>query len=311
MEYFLIKPNGEQTGTYSIEQVRAMLAAGYIDNDTRYWHEGIDGWQPIDRIEESLQFEPPPPPPSKTVPPQKLAAVLKAVPPPATKLEKPAGLESKPRKAAGPTIPTATRPVAALADEELPAREESTLDPPVASQPLPAPSPKSSSLVERILYFALGALLMLAVLRGPAAVHYISDKLADKITLTDTSNFVLLDAATIKPFTRDMQPSSPTIESLRAQIAQTTDPVALDRLKIGMENEISRHEDEVCQQYLRANSAQAIDPGTYRVLAYYDDQGEVTTPRKDQVVWVAISYREHTVYALKPVDSASPQQPSP
>ena len=32
-----------------------MLAAGYIDHDTRYWHEGINGWQPIDQIEESLE----------------------------------------------------------------------------------------------------------------------------------------------------------------------------------------------------------------------------------------------------------------
>jgi hypothetical protein len=310
MEYFLIKPNGEQTGTYSIEQVRAMLAAGYIDHDTRYWHEGIDGWQPIDRIEESLQFVPPPPPPAKTVPPKKLAAVLKAVPPPATKLEKPDGLESKPRTPVGPSIPTPTRPVSAFVDEELPAREESTFVPPVAPQRLPAPLPESSRLVERLLYFALGAVLMLAVLRGPSAVHYISDKFADKITLTETSNFVLLDVATIKSFNRDMQ-SSPTVESLKARIAQTTDPVSLDRLKIGMENEISRHEDEVRQQYLRANSAQTIDAGTYRIRAYYDDQGHATTARKDQAQWVAISYREHTVYALRPTNSPPPQQPSP
>jgi hypothetical protein len=301
MEYFLIKPNGETTGTYSIEQVRAMLAAGYIGQDTRYWHEGITGWQPIDRIEESLQFEPPPPPPSKTVPPQKLAAVLKAVPPPATKLEKPKEPET-PRKVGGPSIPAATRVPSPLVEEaipsgEVPAREASAVVPP--SRKLPSKSPR---LLERLLFSTLGALLMLAVLRGPAAVRYISDQLTDKIILTDTSNFVLLDPATIKPFTQDMH-SSPVIEALQSQITQTTDPVALARLKINVDTEISHHTDETREQYLRAHSALNIDAGTYRILAYYDDKGGGFKPRKGQAAWVAIHYRDQTVYAFRPATS--------
>src|ERR1700733_312339 len=105
MEYFLIKPNGEQTGTYSIEQVKTMLAAGYIGKDTRYWHEGITEWLPVSRIDESLKFVPPEPEASTTIPPQKVAAVLKAIPPPATKLEPSKKGKGKHRKPAGPSLP--------------------------------------------------------------------------------------------------------------------------------------------------------------------------------------------------------------
>ena len=59
MEYFILKPDGEQTGTFSIDQIRAMLNSGHIGPDTRYWHEGISDWQPIDRIEESVNFPEP------------------------------------------------------------------------------------------------------------------------------------------------------------------------------------------------------------------------------------------------------------
>ncbi len=309
MEYFLIKPNGEQTGTYSIEQVRAMLAADYIDKDTRYWHEGITEWQSVSRIEESLKFVPPEPEPAKTIPPQRVAAALKAIPPPATKIETSKKSKGKQRKPGGPSLPAAsTSPAATRSesppiDEEVPPDEVTTPEVPVAAHAAPAPPSKIPRLVERLLCAALGAVVMFAVLRGPAIVSYISDQLADKIILTDTNNFVLLDAATIKSFAQDMQ-SSPMVESLKNQIAQTTDPVALERLKIGMDNENSRHGDEVQQQYLRANNALKVDPGTYRILAYYDDQGVLTQPRKNQAVWVAIPYRDQTVYALRPADTA-------
>lgn len=310
MEYFLIKPNGEQTGTYSIEQVKAMLAAGYIGKDTRYWHEGITEWQPIDRIEESLKFVPPTPAPSEAVPAQKVAAVLKAVPPPATKIQptkKGKGKQRKPEspsiptQPAAPTAPTTPRVASPISNEATPASEVTTPEAPVTAQPASKTPLKIQRLVERLLCVALGAVLIFAVLRGPEIAHYIADKFTDKITLTDTDNFVLLDAATIKSFTQDMQ-SSPIVDTLENQIAQTTDPVALERLKIGVEKENSRHADEIRQQYLRANSALNIDPGAYRILAYYDDQG-APAPRKDQAVWVAIPFRDQTVYALKPTDS--------
>lgn len=308
MEYFLIKPNGEQTGTYSIEQVKTMLAAGYIGKDTRYWHEGITEWLPVSRIDESLKFVPAAPEPANTIPPQKVAAVLKAIPPPATRLEPSKKGKGKQRKPAGPSLPaTPTSPAPTRSEspplrEEIPAGEVTTTPAvPVATQPAPAPPSKIPRLAERLLWVALGAVLMFAVLRGPAIAAYISDKLADKIVLTDANNFVLLDSATIKSFTQDMQ-SSPMVESLKNQIAQTTDPVALERLKIGMDNEISRHADEVQQQYLRANNALKVDPGTYRILAYYDDQGAVTKSRKDRALWVAIPYRDQTVYAPRPAN---------
>lgn len=307
MEYFLIKPNGETTGTYSIEQVRSMLAAGFIDQDVRYWHEGITGWQPIDRIEESLKFEPPAaaPTPAKAVPAQKIAAALKAVPPAATKLEKKTTPGEKPRREA-PAIPlpgaTATRTPSSEVGDDVPPGEDYPVpekDETVAY--LPAPKPKSNALrwIERFAFVFLGMLLTVVALRGPAVLRYISDKLTDKLVVTESTNFVLVDAATIKSFNQDMQ-ETPMVENLKNQITQTDDPVAVQRLKAGIANEITRHAEEIRQQYLRANSAETIDPGSYVVVAYYDEQGNPTTsPRMDQPCWVGITYREHTVYAFK------------
>ena len=204
---------------------------------------------------------------------------------------------------ATPTAPAPTRGESPLVQEELLPREMTTPEAPGPAQPAAMPPSKVPRLVERLLCVALGALLMFAGLQGPAIVRDISDKLADKVVLTDTNNFVLLDAATIKSFTQDMQ-SSPMVASLKNQIAQTTDPVALERLKIGVETENSRHADEVRQQYLRANNALNIDPGIYRVLAYYDDQGAPTESRRDHAVWVAIPYRNQTVFALRSANSA-------
>ena len=308
MEYFLIKPNGEQTGTFSIDQVKAMLAAGYIDQDARYWHEGITDWQPIDRIDESLQFEPPPAPPSKTVPPEKLAAVLKAVPPPSTKLEKSKIPGTKPKQPENtPSVPAAINRELEpgetdLAPETVPAAAPDSTIPPIRESRSRIPR-----LLERALFMVLGAVIAVAVLRGDAVVNYVSDLLASKIVLTDASTFVLLDPSSIKAFSDSMQDST-MIKTLKDQIAQTNDPVAIQRLNIGIETENARHAEEIRQQFLRANSAQFIDPGTYRILAYYDAQGAPITPRNGQPAWVAITYKDHTVYAFKAGDSASATQ---
>ncbi len=114
MEYFILKPDGEQTGTYSLEQVRSMLNSGFIGTDARYWHEGIADWQPIDQIEESINFPEPdphqlhaPPPPRKWT-----GSLARAIPSPNQK-RKSGPIDVTPDAAAPPTpvVPEPIRPV--------------------------------------------------------------------------------------------------------------------------------------------------------------------------------------------------------
>ena len=318
MEYFLIKPDGETTGTFSIEQIRAMVDSGFIGHDTRYWHEGITGWQPIDRIEESLQFEPPAPAPAKTVAPQKVAALLRAVPPPSTKLEK---VEKKASSLLAipstPAVPGDVRPEArpyippaGQRDPYVPsmlaaARAEAAS--PAPARPTPDSRSKKAHMLERILLVFLGAFIVAAIDHGVAVVQMIGDALSTKITLSGDDTFVLLDPSTIKAFEQDLQ-NSPNVQTLELQIRQTADPVTLQRLRAGVQTETARHQDDVRQQYVRNNSAEYIEGATYRILNFYDDNGAPIDPSEGKATWVAINYKDHTVYAHRePGPAPAPQ----
>jgi hypothetical protein len=310
MEYFLLKPNGELTGTFSIEQVRAMLSTDFIGWDTRYWHEGMTEWRPVDRIEESLKFQPPVPAPSQTVPPQKLAAVLRAVRPPAPRLEaskvpdvrlKPAETRPDVPPAIRSTPPTPSSPPATPTPRlaaEIPPREA-----PVASPPVREFRSKAARVAERLLCAVFGAAIALAIVYADSAERFIVNALSSKITLSDGNTYVLLDPSAIKTFEQDIQ-DAPEVEALKNRIGQTTNPVILERLDIEEEKESARHTEEVKQRYIQNGSAELIDPGTYLILAYYDDRGEPTTRRNGDSIWIAIRYKDRTVYAFKKLDSA-------
>jgi hypothetical protein len=319
LEYFLIKPNGETTGTFTIEQIRAMLSSGFIDHDTRYWHEGVSDWKPIDQIEESLKFEPPTPvDPAKTISSQRVAQVLKAVPPPSTKIARSKTEEHPDTPGDRPYIPPSGKvpktglpmfPSESVGEHDVEFSEE---DVPVAdtepfapeAEPVYLPSRKTS-LTEKITYVLLGAILVLAVDRGPSLVKHINDALAAKVSLAGDETFVLLDQNGIKSFHQELA-NSPTVQALQDQLLRTAEPMALQRLKIGIETERARHYEQVRQQYLQNNIAAYIDPGTYRVLGTFDENGNPVTPAKDQPVWVAISYHQHTVYAFKAPGTSQP-----
>jgi hypothetical protein len=310
MEYFLIKPDGETTGTFNIDQIRAMMNSGFIGPDTRYWHEGITGWIPIDRIEESLQFEPPAPTATKSIPAHKIAAVLKAVPPPSTKLES-KGPDLVAKKAADrlpyvpPVVPREHTP------REHPPTEE-------REDPWPAPAQaaptiikeyrdKPPSLLSRLLYILVGALIVLALDHGADAIHSVSDSLASKLTLTGDGAFALLYPAKIQSFEHDLH-TAPMVDILKNQISQVTDAGLKQRLTIGVETERVRHISEVRQQYVRDNNAEFIDANTYRIISFYDLNGNDTTEQKGQPVWVAIKFRDRVVYVFKGSDAYHPSQ---
>jgi hypothetical protein len=54
-EVFHIHHQGEQRGPYTSRQVNHLHKCGFIDDDTLYWREGMEQWQPITEIVERSQ----------------------------------------------------------------------------------------------------------------------------------------------------------------------------------------------------------------------------------------------------------------
>jgi hypothetical protein len=50
VEVFFIYHNGEQRGPYTVKQVNHLHRCGFIDDDTLYWREGLEQWQPVSQI---------------------------------------------------------------------------------------------------------------------------------------------------------------------------------------------------------------------------------------------------------------------
>ena len=46
-EIFYLHLDGEQRGPYTIPQIDHMLNSGFIAEETLYWREGLDQWQPV------------------------------------------------------------------------------------------------------------------------------------------------------------------------------------------------------------------------------------------------------------------------
>ncbi len=49
-EVFFIYHNGEQRGPYTAAQVNHLHRCGFIDDETLYWREGLEQWQPVGQI---------------------------------------------------------------------------------------------------------------------------------------------------------------------------------------------------------------------------------------------------------------------
>jgi len=49
-EVFFLYHNGEQRGPYTAKQVNHLHRCNFIDDDTLYWREGLDQWQPVGQI---------------------------------------------------------------------------------------------------------------------------------------------------------------------------------------------------------------------------------------------------------------------
>ena len=51
-EVFHIHHLGEQRGPYTAKQVNHLYRSRFIDDDTLYWREGMEQWQPVTEIVE-------------------------------------------------------------------------------------------------------------------------------------------------------------------------------------------------------------------------------------------------------------------
>jgi GYF domain 2 len=54
VDYFLVDANGQSIGPYSLDQLRSFWADGKITRETPVWTRGMEGWQPIRTIENSI-----------------------------------------------------------------------------------------------------------------------------------------------------------------------------------------------------------------------------------------------------------------
>jgi hypothetical protein len=317
MEYFILKPDGEQTGTYSIEQIRAMLNTGFIGPDTRYWHEGINEWQPIDRIEESLNFPEPgaDEPHASPPPPQKLSGSLaRAIPSPyqQKRTTGPTVNVTTPvpeKTPAAPIIPEAPRRVLEIPTESDLRDPEDLFDPlpdvrPDAESSLAGPAPTAKRLdraprrplpLGTLLYAGTTTLLVVAIIVAIILSRHPARSPLSRVTLTSGNDYVLLDQTAIKSFEDEMR-NSAAVDSLRQQIGTSTDPVLIQRININLEKMTQEHAAEVTQDYIRTGRAQIVPPGTYDATAYFDDAG-VLTPTRPGLPWVALTVNGRIVYA--------------
>ena len=60
MDDYFLHLNDQQTGPYSIEQIRFMLRTGKASKNTLYWQDGLTEWLPLSTISDELSPQPSP-----------------------------------------------------------------------------------------------------------------------------------------------------------------------------------------------------------------------------------------------------------
>jgi hypothetical protein len=329
MEYFILKPDGEQTGTFSLEQIRDMLKTGFIGLDTRYWHEGIPDWQPVERLEGSVYFpEPDPTQPKALPPPHKWSGSLARAIPSPHQIKKPSGpimLGAEPTTVpaasaapAIPAVPAPQRPATAVTTSA--PRTESTVYARAAADTHveKAVSPRRRSWLPRpsaaqICAVAL-ILLTAAIVTAIVESRHPAKSPLSHVTISLHNNCVLTTQTAIKPIEVDMA-DAPVIARLRDVIDKSTNAAFKQSADVGLYDEIEKHEREVTQKYLDDGQAQFVAPGIYDAVAYLDDNGNLIPARAGDP-WAAFTYRGAVVYtylgddfrlmAPEPVTATSP-----
>jgi hypothetical protein len=311
MEYFILKPDGEQTGTFSLDQIRSMLNSGYIGPDTQYWHEGMSDWQSVDHIEDSVNFPEPDPRVQHAPPPHKWTGSLaRAIRSPQQQKRSPVVEPDTPKAPAAPAVPEPHRPAAeippsALRLETAPhtngvhAPETVTRESARAAAPEPQRAPRRRFRLPRPsaaqLYAAGSILLAVAILAAVIASRHPAHSALSRVTILSRNACVLTDQTAIKTLEDDMH-NSPVITRLKGIIATSTDGAFVQTASNGLKDEIVKHEVEVTQKYMQAGKVEIIEPGAYNAVAYFDDTGALVIAHEG-APWVAIRSNGAIVYA--------------
>ena len=333
MEYFILKPDGEQTGTFSLEQIRAMLNSGFIDTGSRYWHEGIVDWQPIERIEESINYPEPdphqlhaPPPPQKWT-----GSLARAIPSPNQLRQKsgPVAINTAPVFAEvpappampavpAPLRPTAESPASTLRVESTPASNGTTGHEPSAPTisreravaEAPRTEPREPFRLPRIpmpsatQICALGLILLVAaIIAAIVASRHPAKSAFSEVTVTLHNDCVLTDQKAIRSFGQDMrdQRHSIAIARLKDLVTKSTDPAFIQTAGVSLQQAILKYETGVTRDYVQDGKAEIIEPGTYHTVAFFDDSGNLVVAHAG-AAWAAILYKGAVVYAYLGAD---------
>jgi hypothetical protein len=330
MEYFILKPDGEQTGTFSLDQIRAMLNSGFIDAGSRYWHEGIVDWQPIERIEESINYPEPDPHQLHAPPaPQKWTGSLaRAIPSPTQLRQKsgPVALTTPvsaevPAAPATPAVPALLRPAAEIPASTL--RVESTpatngtyepAAPTISRERAVAEAPREEPRVpfrfpripmpSATQVCALGVILLVAaIIAAIVASRHPAKSAFSEVTITLHNNCVLTDQKAIRSFGQDMrdQRHSISIARLKDLVASSTDPAFIQTAGVSLQQAILKYETGVTRDYVQDGKAEIIEPGTYHTVAFFDDSGNLVVAHAG-AAWAAVLYKGAVVYAYLGAD---------
>ncbi len=115
-----------------------------------------------------------------------------------------------------------------------------------------------------------------------------------QVTITPHNDCVLTDQAAIKPFDDDMR-NAPGLAQLKDLIAKSTDAAFVQTARIGLQQATEKHETDVTHNYMQRGKAEIIETGTYRTVAYLDDNGALVVAHAG-APWAAILYKGAIVY---------------
>jgi hypothetical protein len=287
-----------------------MLNSGFIGPDARYWHEGIADWQPVERIEESVDFPEPdphvhhaPPPPHKWS-----GSLARAIPSPYQQKRPPVVEPAAPATPAAPFVPEPHRPAAEIpkasvyisttthGDGISPSLTQLRETAPAAEPPRPArrrfrlPRPSAAQI-----YAIASTLLALAILAAVIASRHPAHSALSRVTILSHNSCVLLNQSDIKPFEDEMH-DAPVVARLKGVIATSTDSAFVQAASVGLQDEIAKHEIAVTQKYMQAGKVEVIEPGAYDAVAYLDDNGTIVTAHAG-APWAAIREKDAVVFA--------------
>jgi hypothetical protein len=268
MDYFILRADGDQTGPYSLDQLRAMWASGQVNLDMAYWHEGMSEWQLLRCLETTLK--PVPEAPVTQTPPVFVT--------PPTKESKPKGGCAKVAGFGCLGIVVLFGILIIVVVSLGQGVRDSSLEP-TASLPSFSP-PKEVTLASDPSSDSVFVLVDSATI----PVFNRDMDVSNDPRIESVKNLITHEA---ENGALDVQ-----IQALGKLLENTTRTI------------INQQLNRVETQYIEDGRGLRIPPGKYAVVDFYDENGNPTIPAPgNTLVWIAIPYNGKSVYVDYPMDS--------